>query len=113
MKEKILEYFNKVVEKVKSYIPKTTSQDSMMIVILYGCLIAIISATFMVAWAYEGISSGKFDTDIMLRFFSAATAPGPVAAVTFISVFLVDKNGDGRPDAAEDRAEEKTFGRLR
>lgn len=112
MKEKLLEYFNKAIEKVKEYIPKATVQDSMMIVILYGCLVAIISAAFLVAWIYEGISSGKFDTDMMLRFFSAATAPGPVAAVTFISVFLVDKNGDGRPDAAEQRVEEKTF-RLR
>lgn len=112
MKEKILEFFNKAIEKVKEYIPKATVQDSMMIVILYGCLIAIISAAFLVAWIYEGISSGKFDTDMMLRFFSAATAPGPVAAVTFISVFLVDKNEDGRPDAAEQRVEEKTL-RLR
>lgn len=112
MKEKLLEYFNKIVEKVKSYMPKATVQDSMMIVIAYGLLIVIIALAFMGAWLYEGFSTGEFDIDIMLRFFSAATAPGPVAAVTFISVFLVDKNGDGRPDAAEDRAEEKTF-RLR
>lgn len=112
MKEKILEYFNKAIEKVKEYIPKATVQDSMMIVIAYGLLIVIIALAFMGAWLYEGFSTGKFDIDIMLRFFSAATAPGPVAAVTFISVFLVDKNEDGRPDAAEQRVEEKTF-RLR
>ena len=112
MKEKLLESFNKVMEKVKSCIPKTTAQDSMMIVIAYGLLIVIIALAFMGAWLYEGFSTGKFDIDIMLRFFSAATAPGPVAAVTFISVFLVDKNEDGRPDAAEQRVEEKTF-RLR
>lgn len=112
MKEKLLEYFNKIVEKVKSYIPKSKAQDSMKIVIAYGLLIFVIALAFMASWIYSGIKTGNFDIDIMLRFFSAATAPGPVAAVTFISVFLVDKNGDGRPDAAEDRAEEKTF-RLR
>lgn len=112
MKEKILEYFNKAIEKVKEYIPKSNAQDSMKIVIAYGLLIFVIALAFMVSWIYSGIKTGNFDIDIMLRFFSAATAPGPVAAVTFISVFLVDKNGDGRPDAAEDRAEEKTF-RLR
>lgn len=105
MKEKILEYFSKVVEKVKSYIPKSNAQDSMMIVMAYGLLIVIIALAFMCAWLHEGFSTGKFDTDIMLRFFSAATAPGPVAAVTFLSVFLVDKNKDGRPDAAENRAD--------
>lgn len=112
MKEKLLEYFNKIVEKVKSYIPKSRAQDSMKIVIAYGLLIFVIALAFILAWLYSGFKTGKFDIDIMLRFFSAATAPGPVAAVTFISVFLVDKNEDGRPDAAEQRVEEKTF-RLR
>lgn len=112
MMDKIMGYFNKVVEKVKEYIPKSRAQDSMKIVIAYGLLIFVIALAFMASWIYSGIKTGNFDIDIMLRFFSAATAPGPVAAVTFISVFLVDKNGDGRPDAAEDRAEEKTF-RLR
>lgn len=112
MMDKIMGYFNKVVEKVKEYIPKSNAQDSMKIVIAYGLLIFVIALAFMVSWIYSGIKTGNFDIDIMLRFFSAATAPGPVAAVTFISVFLVDKNGDGRPDAAEQRVEEKTF-RLR
>lgn len=112
MMDKIMGYFNKVVEKVKEYIPKSNAQDSMKIVIAYGLLIFVIALAFMVSWIYSGIKTGNFDIDIMLRFFSAATAPGPVAAVTFISVFLVDKNEDGRPDAAEQRIEEKTF-RLR
>lgn len=112
MMDKIMGYFNKVVEKVKEYIPKSNAQDSMKIVIAYGLLIFVIALAFMVSWIYSGIKTGNFDIDIMLRFFSAATAPGPVAAVTFISVFLVDKNEDGRPDAAEQRVEEKTF-RLR
>lgn len=112
MMDKIMGYFNKVVEKVKEYIPKSNAQDSMKIVIAYGLLIFVIALAFMASWIYSGIKTGNFDIDIMLRFFSAATAPGPVAAVTFISVFLVDKNEDGRPDAAEQRVEEKTF-RLR
>lgn len=110
MTDKIMGYFNKVVGKVKEYIPKSNAQDSMKIVIAYGLLIFVIALAFMVSWIYSGIKTGNFDIDIMLRFFSAATAPGPVAAVTFISVFLVDKNEDGRPDAAEQRVEEKLLG---
>jgi len=114
MKEKLLEYFNKVVEKIKEYIPDTgNAQHSMLIVIAYSFLIFIIVLAFMFAWIIAGLKTGAFDMGIMLRFFEAATAPSVVAAVTFLSVFLIDKNGDGRPDAAEDRAEEKTFGRLR
>lgn len=83
MMDKIMGYFNKVVEKVKEYIPKSNAQDSMKIVIAYGLLIFVIALAFMVSWIYSGIKTGNFDIDIMLRFFSAATAPGPVAAVTF------------------------------
>ena len=105
MKEKLLEYFNKVVEKIKEYIPDTgNTQHSMLIVIAYSCLIFLIVMAFMFAWMISGLKSGNFDLSIMLRFFEAATAPSVVAAVTFLSVFFVDKNGDGRPDAAEEKA---------
>lgn len=105
MKEKFLEYFNKVVEKIKGYIPDAgNAQDSMLIVIAYSCLIVLIVMAFMFAWLVSGLKTGTFDMSIMLRFFEAVTAPSVVAAVTFLSVFFVDKNGDGRPDAAEEKA---------
>lgn len=105
MKEKLLEYFKKVVEKIKEYIPDTgNTQHSMLIVIAYSCLIFLIVMAFMFAWIIAGLKTGAFDMGIMLRFFEAATAPSVVAAVTFLSVFFVDKNGDGRPDAAEEKA---------
>lgn len=105
MKEKILGYFNKAVEKIKGYIPDAgNAQDSMLIVIAYSCLIFLIVMAFMFAWVISGLKTGTFDMSIMLRFFEAVTAPSVVAAVTFLSVFFVDKNGDGRPDAAEEKA---------
>lgn len=115
MKEKFLEYFNKFVEKIKGYIPDAgNAQDSMLIVIAYSCLIFLIVLAFMFAWVFSALKTGNFDMSIMLRFFEAVTAPSVVAAVTFLSVFFVDKNGDGRPDAAEVKAGEKSAfaGRL-
>ena len=90
--------------KAVNLLPKVKAQDSMLVIIAYGALLGIISAAFLFAWICDGTSSGKFDADIMLRFFTAATGAGPVAAVTFLSVFLVDKNKDGRPDAAEEKS---------
>lgn len=105
MKEKLLEYFNNIVGKIKGYIPDAgNAQDSMLIVIAYSCLIVLIVMAFMFAWVISGLKTGTFDMSIMLRFFEAVTAPSVVAAVTFLSVFFVDKNGDGRPDAAEEKA---------
>lgn len=112
MKDKLIEYFNKIVESIKSKIPNLgNTQDSMAIVIAYGFLIIIVSLLFLLAWAYQGLKAGMFDTNIMLRFFEAVTAPGPVAAVTFLAVFFVDKNEDGRPDAAEEKAEKGGMGK--
>lgn len=105
MIEKIKEYLGKAWDKLMSLFPKVQSQDSMVVIIAYGTLLGVISAAFLFAWVYNGFSAGRFSTDEMIRFFTAATGAGPVAAVTFLSVFLVDKNKDGRPDAAETKAE--------
>lgn len=40
-----------------------------------------------------------------MTFFRDFTAPAVVAAFSFVAVFCVDKNRDGRPDAAEKQAE--------
>lgn len=103
MMNKIKELF----EKAMNLLPKVRAQDSMTVIIAYGILLAVISISFMGAWILNGWKSGKPDMDIMLRFFQAATGAGPVAAVTFLSIFFVDKNQDGRPDAAENKAEDR------
>lgn len=105
MMDKIKGYILTAAEKAVGLLPKVKAQDSMGVIFAYGILLAIISISFVAAWVYNGINAGKFNTDEMIKFFSVATGVGPVAAVTFLSVFLVDKNDDGRPDAAEDRAE--------
>lgn len=42
----------------------------------------------------------------MISFLKEYASASLVAAVTFISIFNVDKNHDGRPDAAERQAKE-------
>lgn len=102
---------NKIWEKLKPYLdklmkalPSGNVQDSMRIVFAYGALLFAIAFCLLAAWIWNGMKAGHFDVNQMLAFFSAATGAGPVAAVTFLAVFLVDKNKDGRPDAAEQRA---------
>lgn len=102
--DKATGYIEKAWAWVSGRIPSGNMQDSMKVVVAYGILIAIISIAFLFAWIHNGLTTGRFDMDAMLRFFTAATSPGPVAAVTFISIFSVDKNHDGRPDAAEAKA---------
>lgn len=103
--EKIKEYIKKALDKLTEIFPSVQAQHSMVVILSYGALLGIMSGAFLFAWIYNGLSSDHFNTEEMIRFFMAATSAGPVAAVTFLSVFLVDKNKDGRPDAAEEKAE--------
>lgn len=91
--------------KAINLLPKVEAQDSMAVIFAYAILIGCISAAFMGAWIYDGVNAGHFDTELMLKFFSEATSPVTVAAITGISIFLVDKNKDGRPDVSETKAE--------
>lgn len=102
---KVTDYLKKGWEKLIEKLPTVQAQDSMMVIIAYGTLLGVISAAFLFAWIYNGLNEGRFNTNEMIEFFSVATGAGPVAAVTFLSIFLVDKDEDGRPDAAVEKAE--------
>ena len=100
MKEKIIGWFKNVASETK----RGASKDSMRIVCMYGAGLAIITFLLLWAWLYTWFTSGKPDIPTLLSFFKEYTAPTVVAAVTFLSVFHVDKNRDGRPDIAETKA---------
>lgn len=104
MTEKLKTLFGKLIAKTK----RGASKDSMRIVCLYGVGLAIITFLLLWAWLYTWITSGHPDIPTLLSFFKEYTAPTVIAAVTFLSVFHVDKNRDGRPDIAEAKAKEKS-----
>ncbi len=103
-----------MIEKLKTYLTKAassitkakrgTAKDSMRIVCLYGTGLAIITLLLITGWSWQWYMTGKPDIDILISFFREYTSVSVVAAVTFLSVFHVDKNRDGRPDAAEVKA---------
>ncbi len=83
------------------------TQSSMAIVYAYGAGLLLINFLFIVGWLGQWVNTGRPDLPLMVSFFREYTAASVVAAVTFLTVFNVDKNGDGRPDAAEVKAEGK------
>ena len=61
---------------------------------------------FMIAsWCVNWYHSGSPDVNALIDIFKNYTATQVVAAATFVSVFCVDVDGDGRPDAAQKQAE--------
>lgn len=87
-------------DQIKSFIPKHP-RTSMMVVYVYGIGLFSLVLLYIFGWCYRWYSSGIPDTGELIQFLKEYASVSLVAAVTFISVFNVDKNRDGRPDAAE------------
>ena len=88
------------------------ARTSMRVVYIYGgCLLSLVLLN-VVAWIYMWYLTDVPDIDKLLRITDELSKPSVVAAVTFVSVFCVNKNHDGRPDAAEVLAKRGGAGSL-
>lgn len=85
------------------YLPRIKGRvrTSMQIVYVYGAGLIILFLMVIAAWVHDFYRTGVANTTLLINFFKEFTAPAVVGAFTFVSVFCVDKNRDGRPDAAE------------
>ena len=82
-------------------------QTSMIIVYCYGGGLALLTLLMITSWAVIWYHSGSPDVNALIDIFKNYTATQVVSAATFVSVFCVDTDGDGRPDAAQKQAEKK------
>ncbi len=99
---------SKIAEKILAEGKRTRKvKSSMRIVWLYGIGLALISVLLVCGWLYQWWVTGKPDLPLLVSYFREYTTASVVAAVTFLSVFNIDKNNDGRPDVAEAKAEGK------
>lgn len=99
----------KLYTKLGSYLPtiQRKSRPSMWIVYIYGAGLIILFTFIIFSWVYEFIRTGNPNIQVLIDFFTKYTVAQVIAAFTFVSVFLVDKNNDGRPDAAEKEAKKE------
>lgn len=95
--------FRKIWNTAIQYMPKVKGKvrTSMQIVYVYGAGLIILFLMVIAAWVHDFYRTGTANTTLLINFFKEFTAPAVVGAFTFVSVFCVDKNRDGRPDAAE------------
>ena len=93
--------FRKIWNTAVRYAPKIKGRvrTSMQIVYVYGAGLIILFLMVIAAWVHDFYRTGVANTTLLINFFKEFTAV--VGAFTFVSVFCVDKNHDGRPDAAE------------
>ena len=95
--------FKKTWNAAIQYAPKIKGRvrTSMQIVYVYGAGLIILFLMVIAAWIHDFYRTGVANTTLLINFFKEFTAPAVVGAFTFVSIFCVDKNHDGRPDAAE------------
>lgn len=103
MTEKLKTLFGKLAS-----VKKTKIQTSMKIIYCYGGGLAVMTVLLIGAWIYDWYTAGTPDIPTLVNVFKEYTAPAVVAAFTFVSVFCIDKDRDGRPDIAEAKAKEKS-----
>ena len=97
------------------YLPRIKGRvrTSMQIVYVYGAGLIVLFLMVIAAWVHDFIRTGVANTTLLINFFKEFTAPAVVGAFTFVSVFCVDKNRDGRPDAAEKEIKKETRKEVR
>lgn len=91
-----------MIQRAKSFIRGRTS---LKVVYIYGAEVLLLALLLTVSWLFDWYMKGQPDIPQLLTIFKEFTSLTAISAVTFIVVFCVDKNRDGRPDAAEKQAE--------
>lgn len=66
-----------------------------------------MTIAILLAWIYQWYITGKADIPLLISFFKEYSAPAVVGAFTFVSVFIVDKDKNGRSDAAERKSNDE------
>ena len=107
--------FKKIWNAAIQYAPKIKGRvrTSMQIVYVYGAGLIILFLMVIAAWIHDFIRKREANTTLKPTGCKEFTAPAVVGAFTFVSVFCVDKNRDGRPDAAEKEIKKETRKEVR
>ena len=96
------------IKNIASKIPKSGSRSSMKVIYIYGSCLLLLIVLVTVAWIFNWYMSGSPDIPQILNIIDKLTQWSVVTAVIAVCVFMVNKNRDGRPDAAEVLAQNPT-----
>ena len=80
------------------FIRKKRVRESMEVIRLYAFLIFFMIALYIFWFTADAVVSHKPNLDSFRDFFNSVIAGS--AVIGFLSRYLVDKDGDGRPDEA-------------
>lgn len=97
MKEKLLAWMEKLLEKT----PKTIKKAAMRYIMWYAFFLAFCAGLYVVMILADWYVAGRPDLGEMRQFLSTMLSGAAVAAIGFCARWLIDRNDDGVPDEAE------------
>lgn len=96
MLEKALNVFKKVVDK---------PLKGGSLLLLYAMVLAILVFVllYLGSWVYLFFFLGKATLGDLLALGTLLVSPSAISAITFYSVAIIDRDGDGESDLAEEK----------
>ena len=85
--------------------PKNLKASKMVIFGAFG-LVMVVVILYLAGWCYNTYKTGAANLKDLEALLVILVSPQNVAFITFASVYLVDADGDGWPDEAEQKANE-------
>lgn len=75
----------------------------MKVIITVALVVGIVVTLYLVAWLYQWFVLNKLVLSDLRYLLDTLLSPQAVAFYGFISLYLIDKDKDGTPDASEQK----------
>ena len=85
--------------------PREIKASKMVVFGAFG-LVLIVVILYIAGWCFNTYKTGAANLKDLEALLVILVSPQDVAFVTFASVYTVDSDGDGMPDAAKNKANE-------
>lgn len=99
MAEKIRGWLGQLMERI----PATAPRAAMRYIRWYALFLALCAMLDVVMLLADWYATGKPNLSEMRQFLSTMLSGAAVAAIGFCARWLVDKDGNGVPDEAEEK----------
>lgn len=100
-----------MLQKIKDFLTKTIANippsAGTKAIVYYAAILVVELLLFNAGWLFNWYKTGSADVPVMIEFLTVLVGAQFTTAVMLIGKGLVDRNGDGIPDAL-DGGEEAT-----
>lgn len=104
-----------MLQKIKDFLTKTIANippsAGTKAIIYYAAILVVELLLFNAGWLFNWYKTGSADVPVMIEFLTVLVGAQFTTAVMLIGKGLVDKDGDGIPDALENDEEDKKDGK--